>query len=679
MKCTLIFLVLLSLPALGQSISTAQKAKYLFQHLDKNHLEPRKLDSSLSHSIHTLFIHELDDDRYFFIQSDSILFSEKSSNLIDEIQAEKQDYYTVVKKIYAERILFVSENLEKIKKLAKTTDFAKYPFVTATNYVQTQEQILQRWAYFYHQNLEDYLIDEMDSVFSEKVIQEKKPEGIKIIDTDLASYFNRVNKLDNYLENLYLNAITASYDPHSSFFNAQNRADFESELSSEQLKFGIQYGEDRENKIILSAIIPGSAAWFSEELKVGMELKALKNTDHETLEGENFTVDEISQFFSKLPNDSIYLKVVDDNEQESWIGLERALIYSEGDVIKSAVLEGEQKIGYISLPDFYTNWTDTSTLGCANDVAKALIKIQKQSIDGLILDLRDNGGGSVAEAIDLIGIFIDYGPVMVKEEANENTYTIKDYNRGTIYNGPLVVMVNSNSASASEIVAGALQDYNRAVIVGQKSFGKATGQVIKPLDPNFNPMMRNIREESEEWGYVKITDMGIYRINKSSAQGVGVTPNVETPYLYPFPQYYESDYDNFIQLDSVDKKIYFKKFPAFDNASLQKSYLQNQSPIIAEMIALSDSINHLQKAVKAFLPITEKFTLYKSIDRLMKEFISLQSTAVMDYIPVSYQFDESVLKMAPYLKKYKENFTQELMEDVELNEVYKLYKTINTQ
>src|SRR5437762_8924227 len=162
--------------------------------------------------------------------------------------------------------------------------------------------------------------------------------------------------------------------------------------------------------------------------------------------------------------------------------LAKEKIETEDDIVKGYVLNGEKKIGYISLPDFYTIWEDESGSGCANDVAKEIVKLKKENIDGLILDVRYNGGGSLGEALQLTGIFIDEGPLLGEKDRNGKLVFLKDPNRGTIYDGPMVLMVNGQSASASEVLAAALQDYHRALIVGSSTYGKATMQEIFPMD-----------------------------------------------------------------------------------------------------------------------------------------------------------------------------------------------------
>jgi carboxyl-terminal processing protease len=203
----------------------------------------------------------------------------------------------------------------------------------------------------------------------------------------------------------------------------------------------------------------------------------------------------------------------------------------EEDKVKSYILQGDRKIGYISLPAFYSDWEGTLGInGCANDVAKEIIKLKKENIEGLMIDLRYNGGGSLQEAVELSGIFIDAGPVaQLKYKLEPKPETLKDAVRGTIYDGPLLLLVNGFSASASEMVAAVMQDYHRALIVGSPTYGKATAQIVLPLDTTIN--LENLNGKTVASSYIKLTTSRLFRVNGTTAQAHGVQPDIVLPDL----------------------------------------------------------------------------------------------------------------------------------------------------
>ena len=203
------------------------------------------------------------------------------------------------------------------------------------------------------------------------------------------------------------------------------------------------------------------------------------------------------------------------------------------------------------LPGFYTEWESEGGSSCANDVAKEIVKLKKENIHGLILDLRFNGGGSLGEALDLAGIFIEEGPLCLIKQKDGKIVTLKDPNRGTIYDGPLLLLVNGQSASASELVAASLQDYNRALIAGSATFGKATAQQIFPLQSGTSVI-------TKEKGYAKITMEKLYRVTGKAAQRNGVIPDVPIPDIFDKLTFREKDMPNSLIDDTVKRNAYYK-------------------------------------------------------------------------------------------------------------------------
>jgi carboxyl-terminal processing protease len=246
----------------------------------------------------------------------------------------------------------------------------------------------------------------------------------------------------------------------------------------------------------------------------------------------------------------------------------------EDNVIKSYILQGEKRIGYIYLPSFYTQMdgSEISTKGCANNLATELVKLKKEKIDGLILDLRNNGGGSMMEAVLMTGIFINYGAVSIVSSRDEVPQTLKDMNRGTIYANPLVILVNEFSASASELFAAAMQDQNRALIVGSKTFGKSTYQAVLPIDAFKYDHLENYSGNAS--GFVKVTMGAFYRVTGISHQKTGIIPDIKLPSLYSNCNFGEQSYQSAIDSLSINKKAYYYPGPSLPKLDLQRLSLQ---------------------------------------------------------------------------------------------------------
>jgi carboxyl-terminal processing protease len=256
--------------------------------------------------------------------------------------------------------------------------------------------------------------------------------------------------------------------------------------------------------------------------------------------------------------------------------------------IKSFVLRNNnQAIGYISLPAFYTDWEtgSESAKGCANDLAKEILRLRKENISGLIFDLRYNGGGSMQEAVDLSGLFIDAGPVAQLNTEPGKMVTLKDVNRGTVYDGPLLILVNGVSASASELVTGTLQDYHRAVIMGSVSYGKATGQVILPLDTVIRKDLKPLNKQDD--AFCKITVEKLYRVTGASIQAKGVMPDILLPDITSImPK--EADEQTVLKPQPVDANKFYTPYPVAGTAAL-----------ITAGISLTDTVSWLQEVKQA--------------------------------------------------------------------------------
>ena len=241
---------------------------------------------------------------------------------------------------------------------------------------------------------------------------------------------------------------------------------------------------------------------------------------------------------------------------------EKSMLSDDNSKVRSFILKGDHRIGFISLPAFYTDWNgeEGGSNGCADDVAKEIIKLKKENIEGLILDLRYNGGGSMLEAIALAGIFIDSGPVGMTRDKEGKIYTMKDVNRGSVYDGPLILLINGFTASASEMLAGTLQDYHRALIVGSPSFGKATAQVVLPLDTLFDEKHMDRMKTADN--FIKITIERLFRVNGTSAQQTGVIPDI---FLDDFSET-QSEREKSLPFSlvniSIDANKYYHPYPA---------------------------------------------------------------------------------------------------------------------
>jgi carboxyl-terminal processing protease len=356
--------------------------------------------------------------------------------------------------------------------------------------------------------------------------------------------------------------VASCYDPHTEFFSPGKKDEFQGELGDKQLQFGFTLGEGKDATEI-TRLKPGSPAYKSGLIHEGDQILALQWDNNEEIDVSDATTDEVNVFISGEHGKSLTLtlKKSDGTTRKVTLQREKAALDDDNSKVRSFILKGNHRVGFISLPAFYTDWNgeEGGNNGCADDVAKEIIKLKKENIEGLILDLRYNGGGSMLEAIALAGIFIDAGPVGMTRDKEGKIYTMKDVNRGSVYDGPLILLINGFTASASEMLAGTLQDYHRALIVGSPSFGKATAQVVLPLDTLFDEKHMDRMKTADN--FIKITVDRLFRVNGTSAQQIGVIPDIFLPDYTETQTEREKSLPCSLANTTIESNKYYRPYP----------------------------------------------------------------------------------------------------------------------
>lgn len=662
--------------AAGELDSLSKSVQFLVKRIQSKHVKPRAIDEAYGNQVHDYLISFIDSDNEILRVDDLTYLKGLSSKIPDNIKNGNQFYFNEFQRlvnlrskeisVFQERFLSTPINLNSTKQF----DFNQQQKITESTYKT-----------FWEASLSYSILSEMvamhpkDSklLLKDSLVQFEKKARLKI-QNRTTNYLESIQNAER-LKELYLLAIAMSFDPHSSYFSPSQKKGFFEELSVQKEKFGISYGLDEENRIILTDVLPGSSAWLSNELFTGdfiLGIKfGLKNSSWLEIKNGVSGLKELSEAFEKFDGREISIRIKDENGDEIQVDLEKGVVYNDNDNIKNALMLGSQKIGYISLPDFYTNYSaDMTEQGCANDMAKCILKLKKDGIQGLILDLRGNGGGSLYEAISLSGIFVDYGPILATQDNLGVVKVLKDINRGFIYDGPLLVLIDEGSASASEIVAAVLQDYQKAIIVGVPSFGKATSQQVWPLDPVVGEI--GGIQENPNFGYVSITEGVLYRVNGQSNQVVGVKPDIEVGMTaFDSTQHRERNYKNALIPPPIEKKI---------------SFVASSNPLpVAELVAFSvkqratgiydsyyktlDTISSNYNQSKATkLDLASFWNESQKNNQLRTRFKSLSVEPKWPYTVSSNSFDQMVYDKNPILKMYFEDFTKHLNSDIELFE-----------
>ena len=469
-----------------------------------------------------------------------------------------------------------------------------------------------------------------------------------------------------------LNSIATEFDPHSNYFSVSQKQEFEQHLSKEAFLFGFGIGEDGD-KTIITKISPGGAAWNSNELHEGDIVLSIKVPRGKSINAEKKNFRIVRRFVKSVQSDEIELTILKSDGARKKVKLKKQKVEMDENSVKSFVLKGDKKIGYITLPAFYTNYVGNSNLGCANDVARELIKLKRDSIDGLIVDLRYNGGGSMKEAVGLAGIFIDAGPVLIQKFRDEKPSTIKDFNRGLSYKGPMAIMVNKYSASASEIVSGALQDYNRAIIVGSPTYGKATAQRIIPLDTNF---IIGKTKKINDLGFVKLTIAKMYRIKGNTHQLIGVVPDIILPNLTDGLEGGESENITALKSDSIVKKIYYTPL-TINNTSILAENSEKRVSVnynFQEIIKLNLKLQSLILEIENNIPLglNEYKILFDKKWNAINEIIKLSEDSAGIYEIINNVYDQDVISLYEEVALDNKLLRTKLQNDIYIEETYKV-------
>jgi carboxyl-terminal processing protease len=515
--------------------------------------------------------------------------------------------------------------------------------------------------------------------------QMKIQENVKEYFTIEADGEKEEDKTDRMAEK-YLKAIANYFDPHSTFFSLDQKKVWDEGLTKEVMTFGVSFDENDEGEIVVSRLIPGGAAWKSGEIHEGDKLLAFQCKGEEKHSTDNMDIRKVNRILKSSISDAIELKLEKEGGQTIEIELKQEKEIVEDNLITSFILKGEKKIGYIQLPGFYSGFEGYQSVGCANDVAKELMKLKQEGIDGVILDLRYNGGGSMKEALELAGIFIDQGPLLVLDAKFDKPRTQIDRNRGAIYDGPMAVMVNGASASASEIVSMILQDYNRALILGGRTYGKATAQGMLPLDTMaFSNKSAKMKQPDASMGFVKITMNKIYSVKLNTYQKNGVQPDVSYPYVFEGLIGKESDEPRALTSDKVDKTIYnFSPLPKFPVEALKRNSKDRiaQDSLFQLVIELNANIEELNSNLDASIPlnIEEYMKILLSYFKLEEKLEKVAYRVASAYEVVNTSFENEIIEMSEIFEERNNRSKERLLKDIELEEAYSILKDlINNQ
>ena len=536
-----VFLVFLQFSFLASQAQltkpTAEIAFTITRMAEIYHVQPRAVDRTFSADLYYQMIRALDQDKIYFSAEDIRQLGNWQYTLNDQLLNKKEDFLKQLIVIYTKKINQTDSILDALSKSKFDLNLIEtYTVAEDSNFAPNDALRKIKLYKLIKRNIIETIVDMYDDDSTKKNISTDnlEPAARKKVCHSFKRDIQRTRQtqdgLPGFVCNTWCESVASCYDPHTEFFSPGKKDEFQGELGDKQLQFGFTLGEGKDATEI-TRLKPGSPAYKSGLIHEGDEILALQWDSNDEVDVSDASTEEVNVFISGEHGKSLTLtlKKSDGTTRKVTLQREKATLDDDNSKVRSFILKGDHRIGFISLPAFYTDWNgeEGGNNGCADDVAKEIIKLKKENIEGLILDLRYNGGGSMLEAIALAGIFIDSGPVGMTRNKEGKIYTMKDVNRGSVYDGPLILLINGFTASASEMLAGTLQDYHRALIVGSPSFGKATAQIVLPLDTLFDEKHMDRMKTADN--FIKITIDRLFRVNGTSAQQTGVIPDIFLP------------------------------------------------------------------------------------------------------------------------------------------------------
>ncbi len=642
---------------------------------ERHYLGKSRIQPSLSEEVKLSFWMSLDSQGFYFLKEDLDLLGRKSFRLDSEEVGQISSFFSNTLSLYKERLKTTLDYLNELEKsntpLVTKGEFEFYP-ERKTEYPKDKTDWKDRWArYLRYKILTSKFYSEQFSkkedfrnnfLSSEK---ELRKEAIQREKERIKNILEHPDGFDSYLESLFLNVILGKFDPHSSFFSASEKQRFETSLSSKGYSFGIVFDRGFFGDTKIERLIPGSSAWRSEKLNRGDRILEVRFPDdkNRVVSTSDYSPGEMESILSGTKTKKAVFKVRKNDGRILNVFLVQEKIGLEENTISSYLLNGKNKIGYLYLPAFYTEW-ETEGGGCAQDIAREILKLKRDNIQGLILDLRNNGGGSLEEAIDLAGIFIDQGPLFVQKFSSSELVIIKDTNRGTIYDGPLIILLNGQSASASEFLASALQNYNRALVIGSPSYGKATSQILLPLDEN----------KKGNSDFLKLTTNFYFGVQGMSHQQKGVIPDIPLPDLSDLYGR-EKDVPEAIRTEQIYKEITYKRLPELELSEIKDGSEDrvDDDPNFSRLGSLSSKLRKKIKSMdKISLDADDFYEEFSELAKFYEDYQAATTRKSNKFSVDTHSFDQGLEKMDSYTKEINLERKTRLEEDLYIDEAYQI-------
>ncbi|MGY8969500.1 MAG: carboxy terminal-processing peptidase [Flavobacteriales bacterium] len=539
--------------------------------LDRGHFDPKDINDVFSENVYMSYLENIDGQHRFFLKSDINAFNSYRYLIDDEIKNTQVEFFNLSFEKLMERM---SQVEGFYKSLLETPfdfsikdeinlDFKKASY--ANNLIELRAIWRKRLKLnalerFTSKKDEEVQKLEKDATYVMKTDNELEEKAREIISENMDAFFERYNDLNRKdWFSIYINSIVLQFDPHTSYLAPSDKDRFDASMSGEFEGIGARL-QKRNQEVKIVEVISGGPVWRDELLEIGDIILKVAQPNKEAVDISGMRLDDSIKLIKGPKGTQVILTIKRVDGAIEDVKVTRDVVILEETYARSFLIKDDKEsFGLIELPKFYINFQDYNQRNAATDVKKELEQLKQKNVKGIILDLRNNGGGSLKTVVDMAGYFIKEGPVVQVKSTGGKKEVLKDIDPSIVWDGPLVILVNEFSASASEIIAAAMQDYKRAIILGSKqTFGKGTVQNVFDL----NRMITG--GTYGDLGALKVTTDKFYRINGRSTQLEGVKSDVVFPNRYAYVEMGEKDQDNPLAWDSITPAFY-KPFEGMNN------------------------------------------------------------------------------------------------------------------
>jgi carboxyl-terminal processing protease len=654
--------------------------------LDNVHYTNKFVNDQISEKTFENYLENLDYNKQYFLQEDIDKLEKYKLQIDDELKSKKLEFYFEAVELLYKRLENVESYYEEL--LAQPFNYETEELFETDpekrSYFKTEAEQKAYWKQYAKYLTMNRLANKIEKQTqdaekakergedaTEESFESLEEKSREQVGKNLATRFKRRKEIDDEDQfSYFINSLNAAFGPHTEYFPPQEKENFDMRMTGRLEGIGAQLTKENEYIKVVS-IVPGSASWRQGDLKENDLIIKVAQDGEEPIDIVDAPMKEAISYIRGPKGTDVILTVQKPSGETTDIRITRDVVVQEETYAKSAVIENEKskhKIGYIYLPSFYSTFGRGEGRRSSKDIRIELERLKGYDVDGIILDLRNNGGGSLQDAVDMAGHFFEKGPVVQVKDENRPARVYGDRNSSVAYDGPVIVMVNNFSASASEILAGALKDYDRAVIVGSHTFGKGTVQTMIDLNQYVTTEMNTTRP----LGSIKITIQQFYRVNGASTQLKGVHPHIYLPNEYGYMETGIKAYDNAIPWDSIEPATYkkWKSKVNIDKLAKNSQKRVQSNDVFKEVLERNAEYKKERENTMVSLVLENELEERAEIKENSKEFKRLFTPS--EYLTFKSLQQFKVEEEEDVKLEKKERWEKQLKEDFYLDEAIKI-------